>query len=118
MTGYRVHPAGVNAVVSAVVASAEPIATAVGNLEWDAQCAATGASSAIVGAALQDAFGVLGGQLQAVQTRIPAVLRGTAAAGKAVVDGDDEMATRIIGLASAALGDTARIRSGGRAEAR
>lgn len=110
-TGYRVDPAGVNAVIKAVLASAHPIDDAVESLQGHVSSAATGASSAIVGAALQDAFGTIGAELQEVRAKIPAVLHGTADAGAAVLHGDEEMARQIVGLATGALSETDVLRS-------
>ena len=111
MTGYRVDPAGVDAVIGAVVKSAQPIDKAVTALEGHVSSAATGASSAIVGGALQDAFQTLGAQLQEVRSRVPAVLHGAADAGKAVLEGDETMAQQIVGLATGALTETQVLRS-------
>lgn len=105
MTGYRVDPAGVGAVMKAVLASFEPLGTAVGQLQGHAASAADGSSSAIVGSALMDAFGVIGAQVQDVQAKIPAVLHGTTEAGTAVIEGDEQMAGQIVGLATGALSE-------------
>lgn len=95
MQGWRVHPAGVQAVQKAVVPQAEDIETGVSNLEPAATSAVGGADSALVSSALQAFFEATNPLLTTVQQRIPAAMRGLTNTATAVIQGDDEMATLI-----------------------
>ncbi|HKX14382.1 MAG TPA: DUF6507 family protein [Propionibacteriaceae bacterium] len=92
MTGYRIDPNGVEAVLNATKSEAEQFGTILSPLQGWVEFAATGTggSGAIV-PALQSFFENQSDGLEAIGTRIGAAITGAYQATKAYVDGDLEM---------------------------
>ncbi|MCS5519910.1 DUF6507 family protein [Curtobacterium flaccumfaciens] len=97
--GWRVDPAGVEAVLTdvstktttmnnALGGSADGSIQGVGEVVQDA---ATAAQSPVIGEALAGFFEHRQATLTGIQNRIQASLYGAAGATRAIVDGDDEM---------------------------
>ena len=93
MTGYRIDPNGVEAVLNATKSEAEQFGSILSPLQGWVEFAATGTggSGAIV-PALQSFFENQSDGLEAIGTRIGAAITGAYQATKAYVDGDLEMA--------------------------
>ena len=92
MTGYRIDPNGVEAVLNATKSEAEKFGTILNPLQGWVEFAATGTggSGAIV-PALQSFFENQSDGLEAIGTRVGAAITGAYQATKAYVDGDMEM---------------------------
>ena len=92
MTGYRIDPNGVEAVLNATKSEAEQFGTILSPLQGWVEFAATGTggSGAIV-PALQSFFENQSDGLEAIGTRIGAAITGAYQATKAYIDGDLEM---------------------------
>lgn len=97
--GWRVDPAGVEAVLQDVASKSTTMTDALGGSEDGSvqgvgavvQDAATAAQSQVIGEALAGFFEERQTTLTGIQDRIRASLLGAAAATQAIVQGDDEM---------------------------
>lgn len=97
--GWRVDPAGVEAVLQYVASKSTTMTDALGGSEDGSvqgvgavvQDAATAAQSQVIGEALAGFFEERQATLTGIQDRIRASLYGAAGATQAIVQGDDEM---------------------------
>lgn len=115
--GWRVEPAGVQSVLTAVVDRTTTMSTALGGSEDGSvegvdtivQDAATAAQSQVIGEAVAGFFEHRRSTLTGIQDRIRASLLGASGATQAVVDGDEEMAatTQANAVSAATSGDFA-----------
>jgi Family of unknown function (DUF6507) len=93
MTGWRIQPEGVVAVLTTVQADATSLGEAVKNLPVDAQEAVVATNSGAIGEAVQSFFELSASpQLSGVSTRITAAMTGASQATQFYVDGDLQMA--------------------------
>jgi hypothetical protein len=98
--GWRVDPAGVESVLTAVTDRTTTMSTALGGSEDGSvqgvdtvvQDAATAAQSQVIGEAIAGFFEHRKDTLTGIQNRIRASLLGASGATKAIIDHDDEMA--------------------------
>lgn len=93
MGKYRIHPAGVQHVLSATAADGADFATILKPLTHSVESAGagTGGSGAIV-PALESFFTVQSTRMTGISDRVGACLTGAAEATKAYLKGDEEMA--------------------------
>lgn len=113
--GWRVDPAGVQNVLTAVSDRTITMSTALGGSEDGSvqgvdtivQDAATAAQSQVIGEAIAGFFEHRKATLTGIQNRVRASLLGASGATQAVIDGDEEMAatTQANAVAAATSGN-------------
>ncbi|PCN49230.1 hypothetical protein Csp2054_03350 [Curtobacterium sp. 'Ferrero'] len=111
--GWRVDPAGVERVLTAVATKATAVTDALGGtadgskpgVAATVQSAATAAQSQVIGEALAEFFEHQQPTLTGIQNRIQASLLGAAGATRAIDHGDAEMASKTQAAAVVAAGN-------------
>ncbi|WP_322410225.1 DUF6507 family protein [Microbacterium invictum] len=104
MTGWRIQPSGVVAVLQDVNVDAEALGTALNNLSPALEGAVTATQSAAIAEAVQSYFQIQEGpRIQGMSTRIGAAATGVVSATEAYVQGDMEMAANAQSAAHATV---------------
>ena len=92
MTGYRIHPDGVQKVLTTTQTDADAFQTILSPLQGHVEAAAAGtANSGAIVPALQSFFEIEATGLKSISNRVGAGLTGAFQATKAYCDGDLEM---------------------------